>query len=219
MIVIAEITVPADAFVLGRVLQGFPDATVELERVVPLQESTTPLFWVSGSDRMVVETALRAHPLIDAVNELTRTEDRTLFEVRWATADDELVQALIDTHATILEASGTATAWDFRLRFAAHENLSAFNMAVTAAGIPVTLRRLYNLTPTSEDAPLSREQRETLLSAYRQGYFEVPRHITLEALAEQEGLSDSGLSQRIRRGIGRLIEHTLLSDDRREADD
>lgn len=124
-----------------------------------------------------------------------------------------MVQALIDTRAKILEAIGTAETWDFRLRFSAHEDLSAFNMALTEDDIPVTLRHIYNPTPPADQSELSAEHRETLLRAYRHGYFKVPRRMNLTELAASEGISDSALSQRIRRGLDTLIEHTLLADD------
>lgn len=55
MTVIADITVPADSFELGRVLQDFPTVEIELERIVPLQETSIPLLWISGTDTGEVE--------------------------------------------------------------------------------------------------------------------------------------------------------------------
>lgn len=214
MPVIADITVPADAFALGRVLEDVPEAAIELERIVPLQEAIIPLFWVSGTDPDTIEATLRAEPKVETVEQLTTTDDETLFEVHWGPDIDGMVQALVDTRAKILEATGTAETWDFRLRFDAHEDLSAFNVALTEDGIPITLRHIYNPSPpAAEGSRLSTVHRETLLNAYRHGYFEVPRRTTLTELAAIEGVSDTALSQRIRRGLDTLIEHTLLSDD------
>jgi predicted DNA binding protein len=213
MTVIADITVPADAFGLGRVLEDIPEAAIELERIVPLQEAIIPLFWISGTDPDVIEATLRKEPKVETVEQLTTTDDETLFEVHWSSDIDGMVQALIDTRAKILEATGTAETWDFRLRFSAHEDLSAFNMALTEDDIPVTLRHIYNPSPAAEQSELSAEHRETLLNAYRHGYFKVPRRTDLTDLAATEGISDTALSQRIRRGLDTLIEHTLLADD------
>lgn len=213
MTVIADITVPADAFVFGRVLRNVPEATIELERIVPLQEAIIPLFWISGTDPDVIEATLREEPKVDTVEQLTTTDDETLFEVHWGPEIDGMVQALIDTRAKILEATGTAEAWDFRLRFSAHEDLSAFNIALTDDEIPVTLRHIFNPIPPADRSELSDDHRETLLTAYRHGYFKVPRRTNLTELADSEGISDSALSQRIRRGLDALIRHTLLADD------
>ncbi|MDG5774907.1 bacterio-opsin activator domain-containing protein [Haloarculaceae archaeon H-GB2-1] len=213
MSVIADVTVPANSFPLGRVLMEMSDIEIELERIVPLQEAIIPLFWISGGDPETIEARLHEHPQTETVTELTTADDATLYEVHWSPDINGLIQALIDTRAKILEATGTADTWDFRLRFTAHEDLSAFNMALTEDDIPVTLRHIYNPTLPEEQSALSSDQRETLLTAYRHGYFKVPRGTTLRDLAETEEISDSALSQRIRRGVDALVEQALLADD------
>lgn len=214
MAIIADITVPADAFALGRVLEAVPEAAIELERIVPLQEAIIPLFWVSGTDPEALEATIRQEPKVETVEQLTTTDDKTLFEVQWHSEIDGMVRALIDTRAKILEATGTAETWNFRLRFSAHEDLSTFNMTLTEADIPVTLRHIYNPSPPAAEASgLSTDHRETLLNAHQHGYFKVPRRTTLTELADTEGISDSALSQRLRRGLDTLIEQTLLSEE------
>lgn len=213
MTVIADITVPADAFPLGRVLEDLPAVEIELERIVPLREAIIPLFWISGADPAVIETTLRDHAETESVEQLTAAEDRTLFEVHWGPEINGVIQALIDTRAKILEATGTANTWDFRLRFSSHEDLSAFNVALTESDVPVTLRHIYNPTLPDEGDALSPQQRDALLTAYRQGYFEVPRRTTLTELADTVEISDSALSQRLRRATRALVEDTLLTDE------
>lgn len=213
MTVIADITVPADSFPLGRVLEDLPGVEIELERIVPLREAIIPLFWISGADPAAIETALRDHAETESVEQLTAAEDRTLFEVRWGPEINGVIQALIDTRAKILEATGTADTWDFRLRFSSREDLSAFNVALTESDVPVTLRHIYNPTLPDEGDALSPQQRDALLTAYRRGYFEVPRRTTLTELADTVEVSDSALSQRLRRATNALVEDALLTDE------
>ncbi|MFC7045214.1 helix-turn-helix domain-containing protein [Halobacteriaceae archaeon GCM10025711] len=212
MTVIADITIPADSFELGRALRDFPNVEIELERIVPLRETIIPLFWVSGTDTAAVEETLEANPQTKSVTQLTKTDEKTLFEVRWSDEINGIVEALIDTRGKILEATGTAETWDFRIRFEAHEQLSAFNVALTDGGIPVTLRHLYNPTPPEEVSTLSDEQREALVVAYRHGFFEVPRRITLAGLAERMNISDTALSQRMRRALAIVVERSVISE-------
>ncbi|MEM4780914.1 MAG: helix-turn-helix domain-containing protein [Halalkalicoccus sp.] len=205
MTLVAELTLPSTTFLLGRVMRAFPEATVELERVVPFQETIMPLFWVDGDDIASIESELERSPQVRSVDVLTTTDERALFDVHWSPGSSGLTEALLNTGATVLDARGTADSWDFRLRFDTHEDLSAFNMALTDRGTPVTLRRIYR--PDDEGpAPLSSLQRETLQTAYRRGYFQVPRRINQAELAEELEISDSALSQRLRRGISKLIE-------------
>jgi predicted DNA binding protein len=121
---------------------------------------------------------------------------------------------MIESNVRLLEAEGTGEEWEFRLRFTSQDDLTAFNQAVTDAGIPVTLRRLYNPTqPGQESSTLSDKQRTAIEQAYHQGYFEVPRETAAAELADMLEISASAYSQRLRRGLATLIGQTLLADD------
>lgn len=213
MPVIADITLPASTFPIGSVLQSFPEARIELESVVPLRESIMPMVWIESGESEEIRSALSEHPQIDRVDVVMTAESETLFEVRWSPSENELVDALLEVNATILDAHGLADSWDFRLRFATHEGLSRFNIALTERGIPVTLRRIYHPSIGEVATSLSPVQRDTLLTAYQSGYFEVPRRISQAALADELGISDSALSQRIRRDIEALIEQAVISQE------
>ncbi|MFC4440448.1 MULTISPECIES: helix-turn-helix domain-containing protein [Natrialbaceae] len=212
MIVITDISIPAHAFPLGRVLEEYPNVEIELERIVPLREAIIPLFWVDAESADHIEETLEDDPLTMSVAQLTQTDSRILYEIQWSTDIDGLVQSLIETNARILEAEGTADVWDFRLQFRSREDLSAFRDACEAHDIPLTLRRLYNPALPEDGGQLSADQYETLISAYRGGYFEVPRGTSMDALATEFDISDSAVSQRIRRGTAALIAETLLTN-------
>jgi predicted DNA binding protein len=49
-------------------------------------------------------------------------------------------------------------------------------------------------------------QREALDTAHNLGYFEIPRQATLADVVEQCGASSQAASERLRRGIGALID-------------
>ena len=222
MTVIVEITVPSDAFMFGTVFDDVPDARVELEPVVPIQserERKMLLVWVSAGDPDAVETSLLEAADTESVDRLTTTDGKTLFEVQWSDDINGIVQPLFRTGGRFLKAIGTADAWEFHLLFSSHESLSEFNMAVTDNDIPVTLQKLHNsgfrrndVEPPDDEVTLSDNHRETLLLAYRNGYYEVPRSRPLDELAQKENVSDSALSKRLRRATASLIEHTLLAD-------
>lgn len=212
MIVIIDISVPSDAFPLGGVFEEHPDVEIELERVVPLRDSIIPLFWIDGGNARDIEGTLSSDSLTKTVRRLTETEGRSLYEVRWTPNVNGLVEALIETNAKILGAEGTADVWDFRLQFSSRDELVTFREQCEANDIPLTLRRLYNPTVPEDDGRLTTSQHEALIKAYQQGYFEVPRNTSMKSLADDFGISDSALSQRIRRGTSALIAETLAAD-------
>jgi predicted DNA binding protein len=210
MIVIADITVPSNAFELGRLLDEFPNARIELERIVPLRDTIIPLFWVTGSGPDEILDALTDSPLTAEARFLTDDGNRQLFEVRWTSDVDGLVTALVETEAKMLEGSSTGEGWDFRLQFRNREDLSRFRELAEASDIPIILRRLYNPNFPRDESVLSSEQAEALMYAYEQGYFEVPRSVTVTELADHFGISDNAFSQRLRRGLSALVFETMI---------
>lgn len=58
----------------------------------------------------------------------------------------------------------------------------------------------------SGDDPLTDKERDAVLAAYEAGYFEVPRTVRLDELAEDLDKSSGALSTLLRRGIERLVD-------------
>lgn len=210
MIPIVDVTVPAESFELGRLLEQLPGVRIELEQLVPLQNSIIPLFWVSEGDPAEIESILRQSPLTEAVDYLADDGQRKLFRVTWNRAVDGLVKPLIDTNAKVLDAENVGDGWEFRIQFPSHDALSTFRDYCESEGVPLMLRRLYNPQYPSEGQALTKEQHEAILAAYEQGYFDVPRGTTVSELARRFDISDNAFSQRLRRGLGTLVRETMV---------
>ncbi|MFC7202156.1 helix-turn-helix domain-containing protein [Haloferax namakaokahaiae] len=210
MIPIVDITVRADDFELGRLLEELPQIHVELERIVPLQDSIIPLFWTSNGKRNEVISILEQSPLTEEVRYLTEDGKRQLFEVRWSADVNGLIQSMVETNARLLEGESIGEGWDFRLQFPSHDELKRFRDSCTEKEIPIILRRIYNPHFPTEGNAMTAEQHEAILTAYERGYFDVPRGTSLSELAGVYGISDSAYSQRLRRGISSLIYSTMV---------
>lgn len=212
MVVITDITVSAEQFAIGRLFDEFPDIEIQLERVVPIGNAVIPLIWFEGADRDDIARTLRADPLTEDVEFLTETDDRYLFKLTWDEEIDHLVQPMIQNDAEVLEGTGTIEAWDFRLQFRNREDLVDFRQTAIDSGVDIELRRLYNPSLPDEAGVLTDEQRDAILTAYENGYWNIPRDVTLGELARLIGVSDNAVSQRLRRGIKTLVAETLLDD-------
>jgi hypothetical protein len=64
---------------------------------------------------------------------------------------------------------------------------------------------VYNPHPPVAGRGLTAAQREAIRAAADRGYFKVPREVSLKELAEQLGVSEQAVSQRLRRGLGNLV--------------
>jgi predicted DNA binding protein len=214
MTVIMDVTVPAEDFELGRSLQPTEaGARCELERMIPTTDRIVPYFWVYDTDAKTLEATLSADENVLEATLLDEYDDQALFRIAWPTDVDELVQILNHHEAAILEAIGTSHRWNFQLRFPDTADISAFRADCEQASVRLNLKRLYHPSEPENDASgLTPLQRETLLSALEAGYFDIPRRITTEELAETLGISDQALNERLRRGHSTILTSLLVAE-------
>lgn len=212
MSIIAEFSIPPGALPGGDLLTKMPDISVELERIVPVNESVLPFFWVWGNEAETFVEKGRHEKGIADIDVLDRVEQGVLVRATW-TPDATIIQAIKALRATILEASGTAEQWSFRVRADDREGVATFQEAFTNQGVTVQLDRIYNLSELlgGGQYELTPEQQEALVAAYESGYYEKPRRITQEELGDRFGITSRAVSDRLRRGTANLVASTLLS--------
>jgi predicted DNA binding protein len=86
-----------------------------------------------------------------------------------------------------------------------------FMEKIDAIGIKyrVVLLADADFSPVSVLNQLTQKQREVLIAAYKYGYYDIPRKITSEELANKLGLVDSTVVEHLRKAEQRLITHVL----------
>ncbi|WP_224333170.1 helix-turn-helix domain-containing protein [Haloprofundus halobius] len=215
MAVVTEINIAPDSFPLGTLLTANDEFHVQFERLVPAGRQVLPIFWAWGGEFKPFESRVRASRFVDELTVVERVGDRTLYSVVWSADVHGFVDGLVETNAVILGAYGyDDQSWDFRLMFPSHEYLSAFHDFLLGNDIAYTLGRVQTLSDSDlrdQRIDLTPEQREALLLAYRRGYFDSPSRVTLTELADELGITQQALSQRIRRGNEQLLEQ-LFAD-------
>lgn len=214
MSVVVDVSLPADQFELGHLLEVRSGVSVRLESMIPTSGSEIPYFWVGAEDAEAVEEALRGSPMVADVDVVERTDEEALFRVAWAEGMNGFVEALGDHGAVVLDGEGHGDRWTFQLRFPEYDALSRFYREVVGKGISVDLQSIYEPTGDASTASfgLTDEQRETLELALARGYFEIPRQVTLVELAEALDISDTAVSQRLRRGLSKILAATVADD-------
>lgn len=211
MSVIVELSVPGEDFGLGQVLEVVSGIAIELESMVPLGETAIPFFWVHNSHRDIFRANLAEQDFITDISEIDTLDSKTLYALEWVGKTDKLFQGIQQRGAQVLGATGTPREWEFELRFPDHEALSDFQRYCNQEEISLDVARIYN--PTRPDSGpwfgLTPVQRETLLLAIEQGYYEIPRQCTTIELAEELGVSDQAITERLRRAIVTLVSNTV----------
>lgn len=216
MSVIAELSIPSDAFELGQILHVEAPVRVTLETMVPLGGRPTPFVRVQNDTRRSFQRSISQHRAVININEVNTHNDETLYTLEWTPSENTLFEQILDMDVALLSATGGAETWQFELRFPSHDGLSEFQDYYLDQDIDVTVQRIYN--PTRPDAGpwygLTPPQRVTLARAVETGYYSLPREISTVELADQFDISDQAATERLRRGITTLVTNTLLANDK-----
>jgi predicted DNA binding protein len=213
MAVIAHLRIPAAAFELGQILDVTDGASIVLENLVPLGERAVPFFSVHGDVASAFESDVRAHDSVTEISEISSHNDRILYALDWEVGADTFFRGIDDVGATILSAAGGPDSWEFELRFGTHEALGQFREYCSDNDISVEVSRIYN-PARPESGPfygLTQPQRETLVRAVQGGYYSIPRSVSTQDLAEEFGISDQAVTERLRRAIITLVDNSLVA--------
>ncbi|APW97579.1 DNA-binding protein [Halobiforma lacisalsi AJ5] len=219
MSTILEFRLPLAAFPLGVAIEREPSRRVELERIVPTDETALPFFWVWGkTERDAFESDLRERRAVRELEEVSRTDEGRLYRARWNAEIEGFVRGVTEIGGTILRGRGTEEGWRVTIRFGERAAVSRFREYCHEHDVSITVDRIYTAAETGLEAgadggyELTDEQRETVRHAYEAGYFRQPRGITQTELAEEFGLSQRAISRRLHRGLSRLVGSTVGAD-------
>lgn len=217
MATIAEFTILAEDFPLGQIFADAPEATIELERLVPTTRTLLPYFWIWGDDVRAIRNDVRSYPGIESVSLVEAVDDGGLFRAEWDEETEGVLTAIAELNVTLLKATGNRDKWTFQIRAEETDQLSQFQQYCQDHGIGVTLTRLQSLsTMRDDDYDLTPEQREALVLAFEEGYYDQPRATDLEELAAELGITRQSLSARLNRGYRNLVRNALTEQEEPE---
>ncbi|MFC5972045.1 helix-turn-helix domain-containing protein [Halomarina salina] len=214
MSIFAEFSLPVTAFPPSSRLTEDPDISAELERIVPTGSVTHYLWFVGGEYDRAIEH-LRTDAEVESLDVLDEFDDRVLVRIHWKRLQMPVFDLIEETGGLLVEATGTAAGWDVALRFPSQDALARFYSECRQRGITLELRGINESGFGEQDGDygLTSAQRETVEAAFQAGYFEVPRQTTLAALAEELGVSEQAVSERLRRGLLKFLTATLKAPD------
>ncbi|MBV0903575.1 helix-turn-helix domain-containing protein [Haloarcula salina] len=205
-------SVPASDLALAYSLEQLPELQFEIERIVTSGgDALMPMLWVRGSTREEVEATLEEDPTVDNVELLGDFDDEWLFRMEWIAHIDLLVQMITNSEATILDAVGQGDRWKLRVLYPRRSLFSKTHDFCESHGLDFDVASIREL----DEEPAGRyglttAQYEILSEASKRGYFEVPRGVSLEALADDLDISHQAASERLRRATDALVEDALF---------
>jgi predicted DNA binding protein len=107
----------------------------------------------------------------------------------------------------VLSGAATDERWSFELRFPDEDAAARFYDGYDDPANPITIAYSsgFGLARQSARSALTPKQEATLVRALELGYFDVPRRAALDVLAAEFGVSDTAVSQRLRRGVANVL--------------
>lgn len=211
--VIAEFELEAKRFAFADALETSGVDRIEFERVVPDRTGDLSFLWVWGPNAGGLERSLRDDAAVSTVAAVETFDDATLYRVEWRTAVPGLARAVSRGDAHLLSGVGEDDAWTFELRLPDRDAFRRF-ADVLETDLDVSPNDLCSLSRVDVplDYGLTPRQRSILRTAARRGYFDEPRSVSLEEIADEFDISAPSASGLLRRGTARLLESTLLDD-------
>ena len=212
MSLIAEFRISSPALVLSTALAAAPAITIEVETEMATASNRPILvFWTTGDGTAGFECGLNDDPTAHEWTMLDEVPPRRLYRVELDTTDAQPVFPAYHRVGSVpLAATATHRGWDGRVRFPDRESLIEFRSFCDGADVDFRLRRLYASRDEGEpDGRLTAEQRSILETAVAEGYFEIPRGVSLAELGERHGITAQSASERLRRAQRRLADAAL----------
>ncbi|MFB6171890.1 MAG: helix-turn-helix domain-containing protein [Haloarculaceae archaeon] len=212
--IVAEFSVASPSLILWHATTAMPEARVETKYHAATGSDAPYLFYAVRSDDFdAFERALAEDPSVRNPRVVARTDGERVYRVE-PDSSDLLVPEIARQGGALLDATCRDGRWLARVQLPDADALADAREYCEARDIEFVLHRLYHADGADGPAAtgLTPAQREALLVAFEEGYFEEPRRTSLEELATLLGISPTAVGGRLRRGTARLVETTLLPE-------
>lgn len=204
------------------------DASVHVEPTIPHGGTMEQFVWAFDDPDGSVGDAFRTADGVTTVESFQSNDDGSdVYRVRWTDQPSGVFACVRAAEGTLLEAVCRYGTWSFLVRLPS-SGFGPFQEACSRLGLEATVRSVDSgppqfrpSGPASAWNQLTATQAEALTLALDAGYFDVPRAVSLNELAAQLGVSDSAVSQRLRRGLSTLLssaDQTVRTAPRQSTD-
>lgn len=208
-----EIGCPLDGSYLGAALED-SDLEVAFVPGVPVSGDPVPYFTAQGPDVDAVDALLEEHTGVEQYEVVASAPEERLYRCRWQIQNDGIIATIRTCDGIVQRMVGTCDGWTLSVFFPTNAHAAQFHDACLDRRIDIDVRRVERAHLDERHPPdygLSEKQLRALQLAFDRGYFETPKEASLSDIADEIGISEQALSQRLRRALNRLVE-TFIDD-------
>ncbi|MFP9060442.1 helix-turn-helix domain-containing protein [Natrialbaceae archaeon A-chndr2] len=211
--IVVELELEHPSLLLGSTLRRFPAVSITLEYWSELDDGRTMVFFTvrcADDDLDPFEAALAADPTISDATFVDEYPRKRVYRAEITEETLRVTSQITEAGGHILDRSSGQTGWTVQIRFPDRDGLVAFNRSCDSRDISFHVTQLRMAKPGERAVlGLTQKQEALLRVAYEEGYFEVPRGISQDELADRLNVSKSAVSQRLRRAMNELCASSL----------
>lgn len=200
-----SLSVPEDTWI-GSVSRAYPAATFRVLTAMVSDGTGFGVLEIATETPLEILADVEEDPDLDRLDLISAAPDRTIVHIETGetTLLDPLTAAGIPLETPVRIEDGTVV-WTFT---APEHRLSTLDASLRAAGFDYEVEYVRTGTaPNGFDGPdLTDRQAEVFETAYRLGFFEIPREATVAEVAGATGVSKSTASDVIRRATRNIAE-------------
>ncbi|WP_222918263.1 helix-turn-helix domain-containing protein [Natrinema sp. SYSU A 869] len=209
---IAEFQLNSPDLPLTDAVMAVPDVTLYIERILVVDPDRPVVLCRATGAADGFSEALADDPTVETYTTMDDLdgEGDALYRIKLRDPPLPIYRKYVELGTTPLGGIVTVDGWWGRARFPDREALAEYRAFCTERGATFKLERLTRESST-DDPPfgLTDEQYEALIAAREAGYFAVPREASTEEIGDRLGISAPSASERLRRGIDRVLENAL----------
>ncbi|ELZ09991.1 helix-turn-helix domain-containing protein [Natrialba aegyptia] len=211
---IAEINVAHDELVLVPTIERHPNVMIRYEYEVETDGAVTYFVSLFTDEYERLEASMEADPTVSNPIRVATFDNRVIYRVQLETERELVPERCAKRGLFVFTITSGSGGWNARVHFPDREALMEFREYCREQDIAFRVDQLYESSASDDETYFLTEQQHEILSlAYYAGYYDIPREATQDDLAEQLDITDSAVSQRLRRAVAELIGATL-DDDR-----
>lgn len=177
-------------------------------------DSKTVFVSAIGTPTDTFDGVLEDDPTVNRSTRIVEFEDRTIYRVQTVTERVPVANIFSDVNGYVVDAQSDDSGWVVRTHLPSRDAISIVRDYFHDRDVNFRVVRLFDSESIDrmEVAGLTEKQRDLLLSALYNGYYDIPRRASQEDLADQFEVSTSAISKQLRRAVSQLIVSSLAPE-------
>lgn len=207
---ISEVHVVHDDLLLVPTIKRHPEVTIKYKYSTVVDGADVYFVSVFAADYTVLEETMASDETVLDADRVATFENRAIYRVTADTEPKIVPDTCIKRGIYVFSIVSGDPGWIVRVHLPDRSALADYQEYCRSHNVSFRIIQLYESTAAAHESYLlTEEQREILSIAYFAGYYDIPRSVSQDYLAERLDISNSAVSQRLRRAVAQLLRVIL----------